>query len=123
MKFSQFCDIAENTEQEQQLLQMLKKDDMKEFKKIMAKMRRIPVIGKLFAAILALSKSENIAEFRQTEHYPNIKNWDFKVDFDKGSLSINPSDIQKKKMINVLAVICVVITVLLICRKLCCRKK
>ena len=123
MKFSQFCDIAENTEQEQQLLQMLKKDDMKEFKKIMAKMRRIPVIGKLFAAILALSKSENIAEFRQTEHYPNIKNWDFKVDFDKGSLSINPSDIQKKKMINVLAVIGVVITVLLICRKLCCRKK
>jgi len=123
MKFSQFCDITENTEQEQQLFEMLKKDDMKTFTKVMANMSRIPVIGKLFAAILALSKSESIASFKQSEHYPNIKDWDFKVDFDNSGLYVTPSDTQKKKMVKVLAVIGVIVTVLLICRKLCCRKK
>jgi hypothetical protein len=123
MKFSQFCDMAENTEQEQQLFQLLKKDEMKEFSQIMEKMSTIPIVGGIFAAIFALSKSESIAEFKQSEHYRHIMDCSFKVNFDTGSLYVGPSDVQKKKMVKVLAVICIVVTALIIYRKLrCCRK-
>ena len=122
MTFSQFCDAAENTEQEQQLFQMLKKDELKVFRDMMAKMRRMPITGKIFAALLALCACDSIAAFRQSEHYQHIKDYNFKVDFDRNSLYLNPSDAQKKQMAKALAVIGATAAILLICKKMCCRK-
>jgi len=123
MKFSQFCDEAENTEQEQQLLQFFKQEGMEQAEQIFAKMSRIPVIGKIFTALTALSSYESIAAFRQSIHYRNLMNWNFKVDFDKKGLYITPSDEQKKKAVKIMAMIGAVVAVLAICRKLCCKKK
>jgi len=123
MKFSQLCDTIENTEQEQQLLQYFKQDDMQEAEKVFAKLARVPIAGKLFAAVIAMSDYESLAEFKQSEHYDNIKDWNFDIDFDKKSLYITPNNEQKKKALKILAIIGVAITLIVLLRKLCCRKK
>ena len=101
MRFSQFCDITENTEQEQQLLQFLKQDNMKQAEKAFTKLTRVPVIGNLFAAVIALSNYESIAAYKQSEHYQHIKDWNFAIDFDKKGLFITPDDEQKKKALKI----------------------
>ena len=122
MRFSQFCDMAENTEQEQQFFQFLKQDFVQDpMREHSAKLKCIPIIGKVLTAIFALAKSENIAEFRQSRHYRHLMNWDVK--FDGNNLEINTSDVQKKKVLKILAVIGAVLAILVICRKCCCRKK
>ena len=124
MKFSQLCDRAENTEQEQQLLQFFKYDDMKEVENIFKKMTRVPIIGKLFSAVVALGEYESISSFKQSEHYKNIKDWNFEIDFgDKKSLSIGPSEVQQKKAMKIFTVVSIIITLIILYRKFCYRKK
>ena len=118
MKFSDYCDTFENTDDEQRLLQFLEKGDLKEAKKVFSKLAGIPVIGKLFAALTALSDYESIAAFKASGHYENIKDWDFKIDLDKRSLSINPNEEQKKKFVKVVKIVAAVITIIIICRKI-----
>ena len=119
MRFSQFCDTAENTEQEQQLLQFMKKDDMKEVEKVFAKLAHFPIIGKIISAVVAMGNYESIAAFKETTHYENIKDWDFKIDFDKNSLMIGPNEEQKKKAKKIIALIAAIIMLVALCRKLC----
>jgi len=125
MRFSQFCDTAENTEQEQQLLQFLEKDDLKKAKNVFTKLTRVPIFGNLFAAVIAMSNYESIAAYRQSRHYEHIKDWEFDVDFDKNSMKIGPNDEQEKKAVRVVAIIGAVIALIVLCRKFCCgcRKK
>jgi len=123
MRFSQFCDMVENTEQEQQLLQFLKQDDMKQAEKVFVKLARFPIMGKRFTALTALGNYENLAAFKQSEHYNHIKDWSFAIDFDKKSLYISPNDEQKKKALKILAIIGIVITLIMISRKFCNRRK
>jgi hypothetical protein len=85
-------------------------------------MTRFPVIGKLFAAVIAMGDYESIAAFKQSEHYNHIKDWNFSINFDKKSLYISPNDEQKKKAVKTLAIIGTAITLLLLYRKWCCRK-
>jgi len=109
--------MSENTEQEQQLLQFLKQDDMKEAEQVFAKMAGLPVVGKLFAALVALGDYESIAAFRRSEHYHNLKDWNFAIDFDKNSLYITPNSTQIIKAIRVLAIISAVISLMLVLRR------
>ena len=80
MKFSQFCDMVENTEQEQQFLQFLKKD---ETRKALKQVSATPILGKgkLFTAIGALANAESIASFRQSGHYRHIMNWNINLNY------------------------------------------
>ena len=123
MRFSQFCDTIENTEQEQKLFQFLKQDFVAPpLKEHSAKLKRIPILGKLLTAFIALADSESIAEFRQSKHYKHIMNWDVKFDFDaENYLSLNPSDLQKKKIVKILAIVGAILAVMIICLK-CCRR-
>ena len=123
MRFSQFCDQAENTEQEQQLLQFFQQDDMKEAETGFKKFTRIPIVGKIFAAVVALRDYDSIADFRESEHYRNIKDWDFSVDFEKKSLLIRPNEEQRRKALKILAIVGGVTTLIIMFRKLCCRRK
>jgi len=123
MKFSQFCEAAENTEQEMQLLQFLKEGEMKQVEQIMAKMARVPVVGKFCAAIVALINCDSIAEFKQSTHYRHLKNFDFTFDYDKRNLLITLNDAQKEKIKKVLAVVGVSTTLLILYRKFCNKKK
>jgi len=124
MKFSQLCDRVENTEQEQQLLQFFKCDDMKEVANIFKKMTRVPVFGKLFSAVIALGDYESISSFKQSKYYNNIKDWNFEINFgDKKSLSIGPSELQQKKAMKIFAVVSIIITLIILYRKFCYRKK
>ena len=122
MKFSEFCYMTENTEHEQQFLEYMKQDDMKEFNEISKKMGRVPVIGKVFAALTALTEVESLAEFRQTSHYENIMNWNFSFDPDVPSLSITPSEEQQQKFVRIVAIAGAVVALLLLCRKFCWKK-
>jgi len=121
MKFSQFCEMAENTEQERQLLQFLKEEEMTQVAEIMAKMARVPVVGNACAAIVALINCDSIAEFRQSAHYKHLMNFNFTFDFEKRNLLITPSDAQKKIIKRVLAAIGVSVTLLLLHQKFCHR--
>lgn len=123
MKFSQFCETAENTEQEQQLLELLKDGELKKAEEVLEKMTNVPVIGKLCAAVIALINTESIAEFRQSSHYQHLMDMEFSFDFDKRSFYITPSDVQKKQIKKTLTVIGGGIALLLIYRKLFRRKK
>ena len=123
MRFSQLCDQAENTEQEQQLLQFFKQDDMIKVENIIEKLTRVPIIGKLFSAVNALGDYESITSFKESEHYNNIKDWNCNIDYDKKSFSIGPNEEQQRKAVKVLAIIGTVITLIILCRKLCCRKE
>ena len=123
MRFSQFCDTAENTEQEQQLFQLVKDDDFKQAEKALAWLTRLPFFGNLFAAIVALGSYESIAEYRKSRHYDHIKDFDFKVDFEKKSLAVGPTEEQKKKALQIVAMIGAAIALIVILRKLCCRCK
>ena len=124
MRFSEYCETAENTEQEQQLFQFMKQDKMKDAEKAFKKLTRIPVIGKLFSAVVALGNYESIAAFKRSEHYDNIKNWNFVIDYDENSMSIGPTDEQKKKAMKVFAILGAIITLIVIARKLgCCKNK
>jgi len=120
MRFSQFCETAENTEQEQQLLQFMNQDKMKQAEKAFTKLTRVPIVGNLFAALLAMGNYDSIAEYKQSEHYDHIKDWEFKIDFEKNSLAVGPNDEQKKKALRIFAIISAVITLIVICRKFCC---
>ena len=55
--------------------------------------------------------------------FQNIKDWNFDIDYDKRSFSIGPSEEQQRKAMKVLVIIGAVITLIILCRKLCCRKK
>jgi len=124
MKFSEFCDVIENTEQEQQFLQFLKEDaDFSEVKENLENVKNIPVLGKICMAMVALLDSESIAEFRESEYYPQFMDWNITFDADAKSLSLTPGDAQIKKAVKVLSIIFAVITVLLLVRKLRRRKK
>jgi hypothetical protein len=121
MEFAQFCDMVENTEQEQQLFQLFKENEEEMSQLENSKLKYIPVIGKVCTALTELSKSESIASFKKSEYYPYIMNWDIKVDYDTGSLALTPGTVHKKIIVKTLAVVVVVTTLLLLCRKSCCR--
>jgi len=121
MRFSQVCDLAENTEQEQQLLQFFKQDDMGPVESVFAKMSSFPIIGKIFAALIALGNYDSIAAYKQSEYYQNLKNWNFDIDFDKKSLYIRPNDEQIKTALKILAIIGTIVTLIVLCRKVCSR--
>jgi len=123
MKFSQFCEEAENTEKEQQLLQFLKEDEMRQVEQIMAKMARVPIIGKSCTAVIALINCDSLAEFKRSAHYKHLMNFNFTFDFDQRDLFITPSDAQIKNIVKVLAVIGASTTLLILYRKFCSRKK
>ncbi|MCL2665271.1 MAG: hypothetical protein FWE82_06635 [Defluviitaleaceae bacterium] len=122
MTFSQYCDAVENTEQEEKLLQFFEQDKMKQVKKAFLKMARIPIAGKIFAAVSAMDKCESIAAFKRTEHYANIKDMNFAVDFEKNSLTLSPNDAQKKKALKIAAIAGGVLALSLIGIKLLRRK-
>ena len=123
MTFEQFCNMAENTEQEQQLFDFLNSDKMDSFDQAMVKLKYVPVIGKLMTAIAVLTDAESLAEFRQTENSQHIKNWEFSFDPDNGSFSLSPGEEHKKKAVKVISVISAVLGFLLLRRKLRRRKK
>ena len=123
MKFSEFCTIAENTEQEQQFMQFVRAmEEMEAIKEAIPKMQRVPVLGKVLTAVVALAESEGITAFKQTEHYQAIKDWNITFDPEKRDFSMNPSTEQVQKIVKIVSVAASVIAVLLLCRKILRRK-
>ena len=128
MKFSEFCDSVENTEQEQQFLQFMKEDEnFGEAKKHLVKAEKIPVVGKVCTALVALSDYDSIAEFRESEYYPQIMDWDITYDPEAKSLSLNPGEVQMKqikKAATVFGIVVAVLVALVLVLKFCrCKKK
>ena len=127
MKFSEFCDSIENTEQEQQFLQFMKDDEnFGEAKKYLVKAEKIPVVGKVCTALMALSDYDSIAEFKESEYYPQIMDWNITFDPEAKSLSLNPGEAQMKqvkKAAMVFGIVVAVIAAIVLIRKFCCRKK
>ena len=120
MTFAQYCDMVESTEQEQQLLDYMRSsDDFNQLDEVVEKLKFIPIAGKVLVALSALGKVESIAEFRQTQHYRHLMNWEFT--FDNG-ISLSPGEVHRKKALKVLAVIGVVLGFLLLRRILRCKK-
>jgi len=129
MKFSEFCDMTENTEQEQPFLQFVRethKDviDAMEEENAAAAIKRVPFVGKWCAAVAALSNAESLAEFRQSEHYPFVMDWDVTFDPDTNKFSLSGvSAEQRKKAAMVFGIVVAVIAALLIFCKIRRRKK
>ena len=123
MRFSKYCDMVENTEQEQQLLQFLKEDEMQTAKQALAKIVRFPFVGKLCAALVALIDTDSLAEFRQSSHYHSIKDFNIDFDYEKRDLDIDPGDEQMAQIKKVLLMIGASFALLLLCRKVFYRKK
>ena len=127
MKFSEYCDMVENTENDQQLIQYFREmEEMDTIKNALLKAQRIPVVGKACVAIVALTEAESLAAFKETEHYQLIKDWNFNFDPEAKTFSFNPSSEQMQKAMKVMRIVSIVLSVVtltLLCRKLCRRKK
>ena len=124
MKFSEYCDKIENTNEEQQLLEFMRTDDsMQEAWDVLEKYQHIPVFGKVITALGELSECENIAAFRESRHYPHLMNWDLRFDAQKGSFSLSPGPDHLRIVKTVFAVIGAGLLVLFVCRKLCWKSR
>jgi len=114
MKFADYLDLVENTEDEQLLLK-----NAAEIRDDIAKVTWIPIVGKILTALIVLGECENIAEFRQSEQYDVIKDWNIEVsDIKKGHFSLYPSDAHLQIIKTVIIVVGAVLTLLWLRRKL-----
>lgn len=113
MLLTDYLDSIENTEQEQKFLQ-----EISELKEPFEQASKVPVVGKLMKALVALGDSESIEEFKQSAHYAGIKGYDITFN-DKGHFSINPGAEQGKKA----AIIFVAIVAGLLLLWLCLRRR
>ena len=118
MKFSDYCDKIENTPEEQELLEFMRNDaSMQEAWEVFEKMQHVPVLGKVLTALDVLSESESIAAFRETEHYPNLMNWNISFDAEKCHFSLSPGPKHMEVIKGIAAVIGLVVALLVVCRK------
>ena len=100
MRFCEYLDTVEGTEREGMLKQKLV--DTKDY---FSKAINVPIAGKILRALIALGESKSIADFRQTSHYQNIKDWDvtvYSLEGEDFKLNISPSSVHYKKIIKVL---------------------
>ena len=100
MKFNEYLDMIESTGKEDLLKQRLS-----ETKEYFSKAINVPVAGKIIRALIALSGTETIADFRQTTHYQNIKDWNVIVsglENKNFKITVQPSCFHLKKLFKVL---------------------
>ena len=109
MKFTEFLDNVENTEQEGELLAQIGKMENE-----LAQATQIPVVGKTIKALLAINEVGSITEFKETEHYAALEGWDCKIDFEKGAFSLYPGAAMRKKALKI--VVIVLVGLFLFCR-------
>jgi hypothetical protein len=84
---------------------------------------KIPFVGKLMKALVALGELESIEEFKQSEHYESIQGYNISgVNLEKGYFNITPGKEQRMKIVKALApVVAVLILLLWLCRKRRCN--
>ena len=80
------------------------------------KLGKIPFVGRMITAIIALVEAESIAAFRNTEHYEYLKDWNVKV--HDGGFTMWPGDETIEKIAKVAVAIVGVIVALAVIRKL-----
>ncbi|MCL2574274.1 MAG: hypothetical protein FWE34_06980 [Defluviitaleaceae bacterium] len=113
MLLTDYLDTIENTDDEQLFLQKLA-----EIKDDLAQATKIPFVGKLMKTLITIGEYESIEEFKQSEHYKNIKGYKISVsDLEQGHFNIYPGGEQFKKMGKVLAVIGIGVLLLCLCLK------
>ena len=123
MTFAEWCEKAENTEEEKRFFEFLQRDDMQSLEAVFNKLQRLPFVGKVFAAMNALDAYETLVEYRQSEHYELIKDWEFEFDAEKGTFNLYASQAQRRKFYKVIIAIAAIIGIIILCRKFCCRNK
>jgi len=122
MKFSEYCDMVQNTDKEFELIQFLNDNDgIHELRKVLPKLKRIPVVGKAIEALMVLADYESLEEFKQTEHYANVANMGFSFNPEKSSLNLSPSSDQVKQLAVVGLAAVAVIVILVMCFRKCRR--
>ena len=116
MVISKYLTSIEDTEKEAMLIGgMGKLTEEEEIIQLMDK----PVVGKIFTALAVLGNSESIADFRQTGHYENIKDWSIAVfDIEKGFVSIHPGPKHLKTAFAVAAAVGAVLIIRKLCKKI-----
>ena len=118
MKFHKLLDSVENTEKEELLRQRIS-----EVKEYLMPVQRVPFAGKPIRALIAYCDFESAADFRQSQHYADIKDWNVTValEGDRKSIAISPSEVHIKKFLPVLACIGVGISLIVLFKKKRCK--
>ena len=123
MKFSDYCDMIEGTDAERELLEFMRKDEsMQEAWEVLEKMQNVPVLGKIITALGELPEYDSIAEFRESEYYPYLMNWNFDFDPEKGSFILNPGPKHMAIIKAVAAGVGCAVVLAVVC-KMCCKRK
>lgn len=92
----------EGTEDENKLFESMKYFD--QAKEGLSDASRIPVVGKILTALVALSDSNNIAEFKQTSYFEDLEGWDIKVHSEGRGFSVYPGSAMRKKIFTILGI-------------------
>ncbi|MCL2397179.1 MAG: hypothetical protein FWC93_03845 [Defluviitaleaceae bacterium] len=120
MLLTEYLDSIENTEQEQMFLQKLAEPELKD---AFGQLVNVPFVGKLFLALVTLGDSENIEDFRHSGHYDGIRHYSIAIsNIEKGYFSIYPGPVHMKKIAKVAGVIGAGLLLLILCKKLLCRR-
>ena len=116
MKVSEYFDSIEGTEQERVFLEKFAgMDELQDLKKL----TKIPLIGKMLKALAALSESGSIADYKTTDNYAHIKDWDIVVrNLEKGDFTIQPGPEQRKKIFKVFIAVSLVVAFIVVLAKL-----
>jgi len=103
MVISKYLDSIEGTEDEQKFKEAIAK--LSETEEITVLLDK-PGIGPFFKSIFAIAEADSIADFKQSEHYANIKDWSITVfDLENGTFSIHPGPKHVKMFLAVAAMV------------------
>ena len=118
MKFHKLLDSVENTDKEELLRQRIS-----EVKEYIMPVQRVPFAGKPIRALIAFGDFKSAADFKQSQHYADIKDWNVTValEGDNKSIAISPSGVHVKKMLPVLACIGVGISLIVLLKMKRCK--
>ena len=118
MRFHKLLDSVENTDKEEELRQRIL-----EVKEYLIPVQRVPFVGKPIRALIVFGDFKSAADFRQSKHYADIKDWNVNValEGDSKSIAISPSGVHIKKMLPVLACIGVGISFIVLLKKKRCK--
>jgi len=117
MLLTDYLDEIQGTQQETDFIEKL---NQPEIKQAFTAASKVPVVGKMMAALVALADC-SIGEIKDSSHYAALEGYEIKIDPNTDGFSIMPGSAMKKQMLIIAGVVVAIIAAFIIWRKI--RKK
>jgi len=114
MLLTDYLDEIQGTQEETEFIDKLNEPEIRE---AFGMATKVPVVGKMMAALLAMADS-SIGEIKDSSHYAALEGYDIKIDSASGGFSITPGAAMKKRMLIFVGIVAALIVGFIIWRKI-----